>query len=320
MDQQPPRRPAPPSLDASTRIVSLLPGATEIVCELGLAGQLVGISGECDQPPAVMDRPRVSVGAIEPDGDDPAAIDQAVRDTLAAGQPLFSADARALAALQPDLILSQSLCDVCAATPGSLTAEAIGDARVLSLDGRDLDGLQADIEAVAQAAGVPEQGHHVVADLQQRRSRARRTPARRPRVLAVEWPDPLFLGGHWVPDMILEAGGDPLGAPGDHSVTVDWEVAREFAPDVILHLPCGMDVAGAARTMPALTRQPVWQDLPAVKTGEVYLLDSNRFFSRPGPAVITGIEILAHILEGGGTDPAPGYWRRAGADEMAPAA
>jgi len=295
----------------SQRIVSLLPGATEIVCDLGLADQLVGISGECDQPLDVMDRPRVSLGAIEPGDSDPGRIDAAVRETLAAGQPLFRADTEALAKLQPDLILSQSLCDVCAATPGSLTAEAIGDATVLSLDGRDLDGLQADIQAVAHAAGVPERGEQRVAALQRRREQARRRPKRRPRVLAVEWPEPLYLGGHWVPDMILEAGGDPLGAPGDHSVTVDWQAILDFAPEVILHLPCGMDVEQAANNFTALTARPGWQTLPAVQAGAVYLLDSNRFFSRPGPAVFTGIEILAHILEGGGNDPAPGYWRRA---------
>ncbi|TQF01027.1 MAG: ABC transporter substrate-binding protein [Spiribacter salinus] len=313
MDQQPSRRPAPAPLTSRSprRIVSLLPGATEIVCDLGLADQLVGISGECDQPPNVMDRPRVSLGVIEPGDTDPGRIDTAVRETIAAGQPLFRADAEALAHLQPDLILSQSLCDVCAATPGSLTAEAIGDATVLSLDGRDLDGLQADIKAVADAAGVPERGDQRVLALQQRRHQARRSPRQRPRVLAVEWPEPLYLGGHWVPDMILEAGGEPLNQPGDHSVTFDWPSILDFAPEVILHLPCGMDVDQAAQNLSALTRRPGWPNLPAVQAGEVYLLDSNRFFSRPGPAVFTGIEILAHILEGGGNDPAPGYWRRA---------
>lgn len=295
------------------RIVSLLPGATEIVAALGLSDELVGISAECDTPAAVMDRPRVSLGVMETDGIDPADIDAAVRDRLARGEPLFRADHAALRRLQPTLILSQSLCDVCAATPGSLCAEAIGDATVLALDGRDLDGLLADINRVADAAGRPARGRRLVASLSARRDAITCRTDPPPRVLAVEWPDPLFVGGHWVPDMIATAGGEPFNAPGDHSVVIDWDAVRAFAPTHIVVMPCGESLTGAANALAPLRHRPGWHTLPAVRDGTVYLVDGNRFFSRPGPAAFTGLEIIAAILgTGAQTDPAPGFWQRAG--------
>ena len=298
------------------RIVSLLPGATDIVSALGLEDRLVGISAECDQPSSVMDRPRVSLAALDPEETDPAAIDREVRARLASGAPLFQADTAALRALQPDLILSQSLCDVCAATPGSLTAEAIGDAEVLALDGRDLDGLLEDIRRVADAAGVPARGEVLIGTLARRCEAVRRQPAPSKRVLTVEWPDPLFIGGHWIPDMVLSAGGESLGAPGDHSVVVDWAAVRAFDPEIIVMLPCGQSVDGAARGLASLQWRPGWGDLPAVRHHDVYLVDGNRFFSRPGPAAFTGLELMAHILGTGQPDPAPGYWRRASREEI----
>ena len=305
----------------SRRIVSLLPGATEIVAALGLGDQLVGISAECDEPPALMDRPRVSLAALDTTETDPAAIDREVRDRLARGAPLFQADPDALKALNPDLILSQSLCDVCAATPASLTAEAIGDASVLALDGRDLDGLLEDIRQVAAAAWVEERGRQLIASLNRRRRAIAASRGDRPRVLAVEWPEPLFVGGHWVPDMIVSAGGQPLNAPGDHSVVIDWDEVRAVAPSHILVLPCGQSLAGAQAGLARLQQHPGWSQLPAVQHGEVHLLDGNRFFSRPGPAAITGLEIIAHLLgTGPTTDPAPGGWRRATPAEITPAA
>ena len=303
--------------DASPqRIVSLLPGATDIVAALGLEDHLVGLSAECDAPASVMDRPRVSLTALETHGCEPGSIDSMVRDRLAKGEPIFQADADTLAAIRPDLILSQSLCDVCAATPSTLTRAAIGGATVLSLDGRDLDGLIDDVRMVADAAGIPQRGEQLAARLEQQRQAARRRPRRRPRVLAVEWPDPLFVGGHWIPHMIEEAGGETLGAPGDHSVVIPWCRVRDYAPEVILMLPCGMGLEEGANTLPALTRQPGWADLPAVETGQVYLLDGNRHFSRPGPGPFEGLEILAEILDGSAPDQRPGRWRRARQSEL----
>lgn len=293
------------------RIVSLLPGATEIVAALGLADRLVGISAECDQPSALMDRPRVSIAALDTGETDPAAIDREVRARLASGAPLFRADSDALRALRPDLVLSQSLCDVCAATPDSLTARAIGDATVLALDGRDLKGLLRDIERVAAAAGVPDRGVRLIQSLERRRRTVAERPRSTARVLAVEWPEPLFIGGHWVPDMIVTAGARALNAPGDHSVAIDWDQVRDFAPTVVLVLPCGQSIRGAATGLQSLQQRPGWRALPAVRRGEVYLLDGNRYFSRPGPAAFTGLEITAHILGTDATDPAPGAWRRA---------
>jgi iron complex transport system substrate-binding protein len=273
----------------------------------------VGISAECDAPAAVMDRPRVSLAAMETGGTDPAGVDAAVRDRLARGEPLFRADHAALRRLRPTLILSQSLCDVCAATPGSLSADTIGDATVLALDGRDLDGLLEDIHRVAAAAGRPGHGRRLAASLSARREAITRRPDPPSRVLAVEWPDPLFVGGHWVPHMITAAGGEPFNAPGDHSVVVDWDAVRAFAPTHIVIMPCGESLTGATDALASLQRRPGWDALPAVRDDAVYLVDGNRFFSRPGPAAFTGLEIMAAIL-GTGTvaDPAPGFWQRAG--------
>ncbi|MEX0385675.1 ABC transporter substrate-binding protein [Spiribacter onubensis] len=298
------------------RIVSLLPGATEIVSALGLEDRLIGISAECDQPLSVMGRRRVSLAALDPRETDPAAIDREVRDRLASGRPLFQADQAALRELDPDLILSQSLCDVCAATPGGLTAEAIGDAEVLALDGRDLDGLLEDIRRVAMAAGVPDKGDALIDSLDRRRQAVRRHKAPSRRVLTVEWPDPLFIGGHWIPDMVVTAGGESLGGPGDHSVVVEWDTVRRFDPEVIIMLPCGQSVAGAARGLASMRSRPGWENLAAVRTHAVYLVDGNRFFSRPGPAAFTGLELMAHILGTGQPNPAPGYWRQARGEEL----
>jgi iron complex transport system substrate-binding protein len=297
------------------RIVSLLPGGTDIVCALGLEDRLIGISAECDQPATVMDRPRVSLSLLETGKADAADIDRRVRERLAAGDPLFQADHAALAALRPDLILSQSLCDVCAATPDALTAAAVGDARVLALDGRDLDGLLADIRQVAAAAGATANGQALVDRLMQRRLAIGAPSMHRPRVLTVEWPDPLFVGGHWVPDMVVAAGGDPMGQPGAHSTTVSWESVQRFDPEVILVMPCGEDLTGAAAALSSLRRRPGWAALSAVRSGGVYLLDGNRHFSRPGPGAFTGLEIMACILGTGQHDPAAGYWRAASATE-----
>jgi iron complex transport system substrate-binding protein len=297
------------------RIVSLLPGGTDIVCALGLEDRLVGISAECDQPATVMDRPRVSLSLLDTGEAEAAEIDRRVRDRLAAGEPLFRADHEALAALRPDLILSQSLCDVCAATPDALTAAAVGDARVLALDGRDLDGLLADIHNVAAAAGATDHGQALVDRLVARRLAIGTPPAPRPRVLTVEWPDPLFIGGHWVPDMVVAAGGEPLGQPGAHSTTVSWEAVQAFDPEVILIMPCGEDLTGAAAALASLRRRPGWPALSAVQSAAVYLLDGNRHFSRPGPGAFTGLEIIAHILGTGQQDPAAGYWRPASPSE-----
>ena len=298
------------------RIVSLLPGATEIVSALGLEDRLVGISAECDQPASVMDRRRVSLAALDPQETEPAAIDREVRDRLASGAPLFQADQAALRELDPQLILSQSLCDVCAATPGSLTAEAIGDAEVLALDGRDLDGLIHDIRRVAEAADVADTGSTLIDTLDRRREAVRRHRAPSRRVLTVEWPDPLFVGGHWIPDMVVTAGGESLGAPGDHSVVVDWNTVRRFDPEIIVMLPCGQSLAGAARGLGSMRSRPGWNELAAVRNHAIYLVDGNRFFSRPGPAAFTGLELMAHILGNGQPDPAPGYWRQARREEL----
>ncbi|UEX79357.1 ABC transporter substrate-binding protein [Spiribacter halobius] len=295
------------------RIVSLLPGATETVAALGLEDALVGISADCDAPASVLDRPRVSQALIDP-AQTPAAIDREVRERSARGAPLYQVDAAALAALRPDLVLAQSLCDVCAPTPGGLTAEAVAGASVLSLDARDLQGVFAEIAHIAEAAGAGSVGPRLLAQLRARLAAARRLPTRRPRVLTVEWPEPLFIGGHWVPEMVRLAGGQPLGVPGAHSRTVSWDEVRDFAPEVIILMPCGLGLEAAARTLPALTARPSWDTLPAVRTGAVHAVDGNRHFSRPGPGLVTGVEVLSALLAG--SPPPPSLARRATPHEL----
>lgn len=297
---------------SAERIVSLLPGATETVAALGLESALVGISADCDAPSSILDRPRISQGVIAP-GQSPQEIDREVREHAATGAPLYRVDAAALAALAPDLVLSQSLCDVCAPTPGGLTAEAVREAEVLSLDATDLDGVLADIARIASAAGAEAAGGALLAGLRRRLRAARHSPRHRPRVLTVEWPQPLFIGGHWVPEMVQLAGGEPLGTPGAHSVTVPWQEVVDFAPEVIVVMPCGLGLDAAAATLPALTQRAGWTSLPAVRAGAVYVVDGNRHFSRPGPGLVTGVEVLAALLAGDGPD--PGLARRATAPD-----
>ncbi len=299
------------------RIVSLLPGATDLIVALGLERQLVGISAHCNLPEHMAPLPRVNMGLIPASTVEPAAIDAEVRRRISHGEPLFHADADQLKALKPDLILSQSLCDVCATTPSALTAEAIANARVLSLDGRDLDGLINDIHAVITITGMHERGAALIEDLNARRARST-APASAPRrrVVAIEWPEPIFIGGHWIPDMLITAGGETLGAPGDHSVVVDWQRIQAFDPQVLLIMPCGEHLDGAERGLECLRRQPDFLNLAAVAEGEVYLLDGDRYFSRPGPNAFTGLEIIGHILGTVQQDPAPGYWRAAERREL----
>lgn len=299
------------------RIVSLLPGATDIILALGLEQQLVGVSAHCTLPDTIPTPPRVNMGLIPAALSDPAAIDAEVRRRTQHGEPLFHADAEQLKQLEPDLILSQSLCDVCATTPAGLTAEIIQDAQVLSLDGRDLDGLLTDIESVIAATGATARGEPLLQSLTQRRQRATATGAtQRPRVATIEWPEPIFIGGHWIPDMVITAGGETLGAPGAHSVVRDWDEIKAFSPEVLLIMPCGEHLPGAEKGLNCLRRLPGFQYLPAVIHHQVYLLDGDRHFSRPGPQAFTGLEIIAHILGTVHEDPAPGYWRAARAEEL----
>lgn len=277
------------------KIVSLLPSATEIVYALGLEDDLMGVTFECDFPPAARAKPSVSGTALPEDLDDARDIDDAVRAKLAEGEPIYTLDAAQIAAIKPDLILAQDLCRVCAVPSGAVddALDVIGcKADVLSLDPSNLDDVIACIGQVGAMTGTEARAATVMAELRARVDavRAAVTGAPRPRVFALEWSDPPFSGGHWVPDMIEAAGGTPvLGDPGQPSHRLEWSAIEAAAPDVVVFMPCGYNLEEAATEGRALL------DHPSLR-GTLYAADSNALFSRPGPRVVDGVEALAAVL------------------------
>lgn len=283
------------------RIVSLLPSATEIVYALGLEDQLVGVTAECDHPAAARGKPSVSAPVV-PAGT-PEEIDRAVRERVAAGLPLYDLDRDLVRALHPDLVLAQDLCRVCAVPSGDVVdaLDHLGvSCDVLSLDPWDLDGVIAGVRGVAAAAGDPAAGDRLAAELAARLGEvARRTDGRSVRrVACLEWADPPFAAGHWVPDMVAAAGGlEVAGAAGAPSREVGWADVRAAAADVVVFMPCGFDLAGAVAAAPAV--------LAELDGPEVWAVDATSYFSRPGPRLVDGVELLAHVLHGGSVPPPP---------------
>jgi iron complex transport system substrate-binding protein len=300
------------------RIVSLLPSATEILCAIGLETELVGVTHECDYPPAVRSLPKVTRTLIPTDVSS-AEIDALVRDQLNTGQALYTLDYAALEALGPDLIVTQALCDVCAVAEAEVTAAACtlpGQPRVLNLEPMTLEEVFDTMLVVGDATGNSGQAAEVVAGLQSRTAAvAARTAAiphrDRPRVAFLEWVDPPFSGGHWNPMLVELAGGvDVLGASGQPSRTLTWEEVAAAEPDVVFVSCCGFTVPRTLQELPAVTRRPEWKQLPAVRADRLYVADGNAYFSRPGPRLVEGLEILAHCLHPGLHPPpqAAGGW------------
>jgi iron complex transport system substrate-binding protein len=282
--------------------VSLLASATEIVCALGLEDRLVGISHECDHPPEVLDRPRVSRPRFDPAGLDSGEIDAAVRRSMREHGSVYQLDAERLAALEPDLVLTQAVCEVCA-VPASGAADAVAeaglDARVLSLDAHSLDEILSSVDDVARAAGVEARGRAFRAKLEGRIEavRDRVGDAGTPRVLALEWLDPPFAPGHWVPEMIRLAGGDDLvGAPRRRSREIEWESLRGLEPDVLVVMPCGYGLEAARADADAHAGELLRAADGPVRDGRAWVVDASSYFNRSGPRVVTGIEILAGLF------------------------
>jgi len=288
------------------RIVSLVPSATEIVCRLGLAGALVGVSADCDFPPEIRGVPALSRPVVAP-GLRSAAIDRRIRGQVHAGTSVYHLDEGALSRLRPDLILTQELCTVCAPSFTSVTRAARwldAAVRIVSVEPRGLGDVLDNIRLVGELAGVAPSGRQVARELAERvRAVAAPTGGVRARVGVLEWMDPVFAGGHWVPEMVAAAGGlDVLGVAGQPSREVPWRAVRDARPDVLVVAPCGFDVARARDEMGSLLRRDGWCDLPAVRRGRVYLVASS-YFSRPGPRLVDGLELLAAVLRGGGRPP-----------------
>ncbi len=294
------------SVAAPERIVSLLPSATEIVFALGLGDRLCGRSFECDHPAAARRVPVVSGSGLEPTGSDSGSIDRAVSGAVAAGRSIYTLDSDRIRAIAPDLILAQDLCEVCAVPSGAVeqALATIGcRSEVLSLDPWSLDEVIACLELVGAATGTEARAAALAAGLRARLEGVRRRVAglTRPRVFLLEWADPPFNAGHWMPDMIEAAGGLPvLASPRGRSHRLDWsEIAAERI-EVTVFAPCGFDLAGAVAQARSFIDRPEAQAL-----GRIYAVDANASFSRPGPRVVDGVELLAEILHpGAGGDPA----------------
>lgn len=276
------------------RIVSLLPSATEIVYALGLGDDLVGVTFECDEPPSARTDKTVVVGGRDTRDLTPGEIDTYVRTQLAAGGDLYTLHAGALAGLAPELILTQDLCRVCA-LPSDHVSDALDHlgcrADVLTLDPYSLDEVLGTMHAVGAAAGVPERAVALVAGLRARLDRVAAAVAGRPRprVAVVEWVDPPFTAGHWVPDLVAAAGGETVAArPGERSVATTWAELSGPAPDVVLVTPCGFHLDGAAAQAERVA--------PHFPGAAVWAVDGDGLVVRPGPRLVDGVEAIAAVL------------------------
>ena len=285
------------------RIVSLLPSATEIVCLLGLEDSLVGVSHECDFPPKALRLPKVVSCDFDPAGLSEREIDEKVRAAMEAGRGACAIDETLLASLDPDLVITQELCDVCAvpqAAAIAAVARLAPSARLLSLHPHALSDVLDDIGRIGEATETSARARREIERLSGRLAgvaeRLARVPLR-PRVAALEWLDPIMASGHWVVEMIARAGGtDFLGRDGAPSVCVPWEEVARYAPEVVVLMPCGFDTERGARDAGRLTRLPGWDALPAAASGEVYAVNGSAYFNRSGPRLVDGVEILAEIL------------------------
>jgi iron complex transport system substrate-binding protein len=284
------------------RIVSLLPSATEILFALGLGDHVVGVSHECDFPPAAQSKTVVIHSRI-PKNASPSEIDGLVREFSARGESVYTVDATAIRGLAPDLIVTQDLCHVCAASPEDLAAIlADFDPRpeVLCLNPLDLGDVWRDILWVGEQTIRPHAAEKLLEFIGERlgaiEQQLRDTDAR-PRVAFLEWLQPIYAGGHWVPEMIELAGGqDVFGKPRTPSFRVSFEEVVAAQPEILIVAPCGYSARQAREEYRSMSFLANWQDIPAVRNGHVYWLDANSYFSRPGPRLVTGLEILGKLL------------------------
>lgn len=299
------------------KICSLLPGATEVVAALGATGDLVGITHECDYPPEVRTRPVLVRPTIDAERRTSPEIDRDVKAAAATAAELYSLDVPLFSRLQPDLVITQDLCHVCAITPNQLqraVSTLPRPPRVLSLNPTGLEDVITDVERIGEAIGRPDEARAYAGRLRARLAAVREGVARdaeRPRVVCIEWLDPLYIGGHWVPEMVSIAGGrDVLGAPGSPSKRVEWREVLAAAPDVLVLMPCSFTIERTLREIDCVTGRPGWADLPAVASSRVFVVDSAGYFSRPSPRLVDGVDVLAALLHPDRFGPLPACARR----------
>jgi iron complex transport system substrate-binding protein len=287
------------------KIVSLLPSTTEIVCALGLEDSLVGITHECDFPASVTGKPALTASRISHETMTSKEIDHAVRSQLDGHGSIYDLDEKLLHDLAPDLILTQELCDVCAVSYKIVQKAArvyAADATVVSLEPNTIDDIFDNVITVGELTGTKEKAEELVASYRQRIEtvRGKTTSAARPKVFMLEWLEPAFAPGHWVPEQVEAAGGECLlGEPGKPSITIDYRQIFEAKPDIIVLVPCGYYTADILRQLETTVFPSNWREIPAVMNDNVWALDATSYFSRPAPRVVDGIEILAKIFHAG---------------------
>jgi iron complex transport system substrate-binding protein len=278
------------------RIVSLVPHATELLFALGLGGEVVAVTHECDHPPAALELPRITRDVL-PEGLSAGEIDEAVRERTLAGEAIYELDRRALSALEPELIVTQALCPVCAVSYEEVAelAQALPSCpRVIALDPKTLEETLGDVATLARATGREQRGAQLVAETEARIERVSRAVQgrARPRVAALEWLDPVYAAGHWTPQLIELAGGeDVLAHAGAPSQTVSWGAVAAAEPEVVVVMPCGYDASRAHAEAVSYADQ-----LTGLHAGRVVAVNASAYFSRPGPRLIDGLELLGHIL------------------------
>ncbi|HEX8120202.1 MAG TPA: cobalamin-binding protein [Solirubrobacteraceae bacterium] len=289
------------------RIVSLVPHATELLFALGLGDQVVGVTHECDHPAGALERPHVTRDRL-PAGLGAAEIDAAVREFTQGGEAIYELDEEFLRDLEPDLIVTQALCPVCAVSYEDVRAIAERlepSPVVVSLDPKTYGETLSDIRTIANATGTKAAGVDLVARTARRVDAVRiavKDAERRPRVAAIEWFDPVFVAGHWTPQLIDMAGGvDVLGFAGEHSEQTTWEMVKAARPDVVVAMPCGYDAERSAAEALLYSER-----LREVGAGQVVAVDAAGTFSRPGPRLVDGLETLAHVLHPDRVPEAPG--------------
>ena len=286
----------------TARIVTLLPSATEIVCALGFEDQLVGRSHECDFPSSVARVPALTEPKFNPEGTS-AEIDQRVKKIVGDALSVYRVDAARLRELRPDVIVTQSQCEVCAVSERDVeaaVAEWLGARpQIVSLAPYSLDDIFADMQRVADALGAHARGSELVQRLRARLAKISDragTASERPRVATIEWIDPLMAGGNWMPTLVEMAGGTNLfGKAGEHSPWMKYDELAASDPDVIMIAPCGFSIHRAAQDLPALTNRADWANLKAVHSRRVFMADGNQYFNRPGPRIAESLEILAEV-------------------------
>jgi iron complex transport system substrate-binding protein len=286
------------------RICSFLPSATEIVYSLGLGDQLYGVTRSCDYPAEALDKPIVVRSILDEEGLTSSDIDRIVKEHARNGQSVYHIDMAALRAAEPDLILTQQLCDVCAVGYNDVLLQVKDlpkTPRVVSLNPTSLGDVLEDMLTVGQATDTSERAEAAVSALRQRIEAVRQQAAKattQPRVFCLEWMAPLFVSGHWMPEMVRMAGGiDGVGNDRTPSTQIAWETVRDYQPEVMILMPCGADVPKTLSELSEVRVLPGWDDLPAVKNGRVYAVNAGAYFSRSGPRLVEGLELLAQIIQ-----------------------